>query len=333
MTSDLKMNKPQVSVRINREKASQMGITVTDISNTMRFLLGEPDISEIERESERYEIIPEVIGKGDMVPVSLRNLYVRSPATGSLISLDNLIHAVETVGPSEIPHFNRLRSATISSSLPPGVSLGDALTRLQNYIDENLPGSFEFAFTGQSQDFRESFYYLTITIAFSLLFVYLVLSAQFESFIHPFTILLTVPLAVVGALGALYIAGMSFGIVAFIGLIMLVGMATKNAILMIDFSNVLVARGSTVTEAAKRAARIRFRPVIMTTISTVLGITPIALGLGVGGEGRAPMGVAVASGLLATTGLTLLIIPVVYTLLFQLQRFVVGLFRKGDGSG
>jgi hydrophobe/amphiphile efflux-1 (HAE1) family protein len=333
VNSDLKMNKPQVSVRINREKASQMGITVTDISNTMRFLLGEPDISEIERESERYEIIPEVIGKGDMVPVSLRNLYVRSPATGSLISLDNLIHAVETVGPSEIPHFNRLRSATISSSLPPGVSLGDALTRLQNYIDENLPGSFEFAFTGQSQDFRESFYYLTITIAFSLLFVYLVLSAQFESFIHPFTILLTVPLAVVGALGALYIAGMSFGIVAFIGLIMLVGMATKNAILMIDFSNVLVARGSTVTEAAKRAARIRFRPVIMTTISTVLGITPIALGLGVGGEARAPMGVAVASGLLATTGLTLLIIPVVYTLLFQLQRFVVGLFRKGDGSG
>jgi multidrug efflux pump subunit AcrB len=326
VNSDLKMNKPQITVRINREKASQMGIRVTDISNTMRFLLGEPDISEIERDSERYEIVPEIVGKGEMAPASLRNLYVRS-AGGSLIPLDNLIHITETVGPSEIPHFNRLRSATISSSLPPGVSLGDALKRLETYLTDNLPSAFEFAFTGQSQDFRESFYYLTITIGFSLLFVYLVLSAQFESFIHPFTILLTVPLAVVGALGALWIAGMSFGIVAFIGLIMLVGMATKNAILMIDFSNVLIARGITVINAAKEAARVRFRPVIMTTVSTVLGITPIALGLGAGGEARAPMGVAVASGLLATTGLTLLIIPVVYTLLHQFQQFVGGLIK------
>ena len=334
VNSDLKMNKPQITVRINREKASQMGISVTDISNTMRFLLGEPDISEIERDSERYEIIPEIIGKGDMTPDSLRNLYVRS-AGGSLIPLDNLIHITETVGPSEIPHFNRLRSATISSSLPPGVSLGGALKRLETYLTDNLPSAFEFAFTGQSQDFRESFYYLTITIGFSLLFVYLVLSAQFESFIHPFTILLTVPLAVVGALGALWIAGMSFGIVAFIGLIMLVGMATKNAILMIDFSNVLIARGINVINAAKEAARVRFRPVIMTTLSTVLGITPIALGLGAGGEARAPMGVAVASGLLATTGLTLLIIPVVYTLLHQFQQFIVALIkglRKNSAS-
>ena len=334
VNSDLKMNKPQITVRINREKASQMGISVTDISNTMRFLLGEPDISEIERDSERYEIIPEIIGKGDMTPDSLRNLYVRS-AGGSLIPLDNLIHITETVGPSEIPHFNRLRSATISSSLPPGVSLGGALKRLETYLTDNLPSGFEFAFTGQSQDFRESFYYLTITIGFSLLFVYLVLSAQFESFIHPFTILLTVPLAVVGALGALWIAGMSFGIVAFIGLIMLVGMATKNAILMIDFSNVLIARGINVINAAKEAARVRFRPVIMTTLSTVLGITPIALGLGAGGEARAPMGVAVASGLLATTGLTLLIIPVVYTLLHQFQQFIVALIkglRKNSAS-
>ena len=334
VNSDLKMNKPQITVRINREKASQMGISVTDISNTMRFLLGEPDISEIERDSERYEIIPEIIGKGDMTPESLRNLYVRS-AGGSLIPLDNLIHITETVGPSEIPHFNRLRSATISSSLPPGVSLGGALKRLETYLTDNLPSGFEFAFTGQSQDFRESFYYLTITIGFSLLFVYLVLSAQFESFIHPFTILLTVPLAVVGALGALWIAGMSFGIVAFIGLIMLVGMATKNAILMIDFSNVLIARGINVINAAKEAARVRFRPVIMTTLSTVLGITPIALGLGAGGEARAPMGVAVASGLLATTGLTLLIIPVVYTLPHQFQQFIVALIkglRKNSAS-
>jgi multidrug efflux pump subunit AcrB len=200
------------------------------------------------------------------------------------------------------------------------VALGEALARIETYLKSQLPAGFEYAFTGQAQDFQESFYYLTMTIAFSILFVYLVLAAQFESFLHPFTILLTVPLAVVGALGALWIGQLSFGIVAFIGLIMLVGMATKNAILMIDYANILVARGQGIVEAAKQAARVRFRPVIMTTVSTVLGITPIALGVGAGGEARAPMGVAVASGLLATTGLTLLIIPVVYTLVDRLRR-------------
>jgi multidrug efflux pump subunit AcrB len=305
-----------------------MGIRVADISNTLRFLLGEPDISEIERNSERYEVIPEVRGKGKMVPASLKKLYVRG-SEESLVSLDNLIELRETVGPSEIPHFNRMRSATISASLPPGISLGDALTDVEGYLNRTLTGDFEHAFTGQSQDFQESFRYLTITIAFSLVFVYLILSAQFESFVHPFTILLTVPLAVVGALGALWTLSMPFGIIAFIGLIMLVGMATKNAILMIDYANVLVSRGNPPVEAAREAARVRFRPVIMTTVSTVFGITPLALGFGVGGEARAPMGVAVASGLSATTVLTLVIIPVVYTFLDRFQRALLNLFGRG----
>jgi multidrug efflux pump subunit AcrB len=332
VNSGLKMNKPQVRVSVNRDKASQMGISVADISNAMRFLLGEPDISEIERGSERYDIIPEVKGKGEMVPTGLRQIYLRSKS-GSLVSLDNLVSLEETVGPSEISHFNRLRSATISASTPPGIALGDALAKVENYVRDTLPSGFNYTFTGQTQDFQESFYYLTITIFFAIVFVYLVLAAQFESFLHPFTILLTLPLAVVGAFGALWAFDMPFGIVAFIGLIMLVGMATKNAILMIDYTNVLIARGSDVVEGAKQAARVRFRPVIMTTVSTVLGMMPIALGFGAGGEARAPMGVAVASGLLATTGLTLVIIPVVYTLLNQLQAFVVAFLRRKSLKG
>jgi hydrophobe/amphiphile efflux-1 (HAE1) family protein len=317
--SDLKMNKPQVEVRVLRERASQMGVSVAAISNTMRLLLGEPDISELERESERFEVITEVAKQGRMVPEDLGRLYVRS-ATGDLVSLDNLIEWEETVGPSAIPHHDRMRAATLSSSLVPGVALGEAVEALTEHLDASLPGDFSYEFAGETQDFQESFRNLAVTIAFSVAFIYLILAAQFESFLHPFTMLLTLPLAMVGAFGALWALNMPFGIVAFIGLIMLTGMATKNAILMIDYTNVLIARGDEPLEAAKAAASVRFRPVIMTTVSTVLGILPIALGFGAGGEARAPMGTAVSAGLLATTGLTLIILPVVFTLVHGLRE-------------
>jgi hydrophobe/amphiphile efflux-1 (HAE1) family protein len=311
--SDLQLNKPQVRAEIRRDKASQMGVTVLAISRTLQYLLGEPEISEVEQGSERYEVIPEVASAGEMLPERIGGLYVRA-ASGELVSLDNLVRLEETIGPSEIHHFNRIRSATISASTPPGVALGDALSRLESHLNDTLPGAFRYEFTGPTQDFQESFYYLSITIGFAVAFIYLVLSAQFESFLQPLVILLTLPLAAVGAFGALYLLDMPFGIFAFIGLIMLAGMATKNAILMIDYTNVLIARGSGVVEATRQAAHVRFRPVIMTTISTVLGLLPIALGFGAGGEARAPMGVAVAAGLSATTLLTLVVIPLVYSL-------------------
>ncbi len=328
--TNLRMNKPQVEVRILRERASQMGVSVAAVSNTLRLLLGEPDVSEIERQNERYEVITEVAGQGRMVPEDLRRLYVRG-AGGNLISLDNLVDTRETVGPSEIPHHDRMRAATVSSELVPGVSLGEAVTSLRGHLDAELTGGFRYAFAGQTRDFQESFESLTVTIAFAVAFIYLILAAQFESFIHPFTMLLTLPLAMVGAFGALWALDMPFGIVAFIGLIMLTGMATKNAILMIDYTNVLIARGEEAMEAAKNAARVRFRPVVMTTVSTVLGILPIALGYGAGGEARAPMGVAVSAGLFATTGLTLLILPVVFTLIHGLQETLFG-GKRVDGD-
>ena len=327
VNSDLKMNKPQINVAINRDKASEMGISVADISNTMRYLLGEPDISEIERGSERYKVIPEVIGKGQMVPGALGDLYVRG-ADSTLVSLGNLVEIEETIGPSEIHHFNRLRSVTISASTPPDVPLGGALDRLENHLDRNLPRSFDYTVSGQARDFRESFYYLTIAIVFSVIFIYLVLAAQFESFLHPLTILMSLPLAAIGAFGALYVLGMSFSIFAFIGLIMLLGLVTKNAILLIDYANVLAARGRSKMDAARESARVRFRPVLMTAISTVLGMMPIALGYGAGAEARSSLGVSIAVGMLASTALTLLVIPVVYTLFDQLQVRVLALFHR-----
>jgi multidrug efflux pump subunit AcrB len=232
-----------------------------------------------------------------------------------LVSLGTLVRWEEAIGPSEIHHFNRTRSATISASTPPDTPLGDVLSRLETHLDQTLPADFRYQYAGQTQDFQESFYYLTIALGFSVVFIYLVLSAQFESFLQPLVILLTLPLAAVGAFGALYALDMPLGIFAFIGLIMLAGMATKNAILLIDYTNHLTRQGRDIVPAAKRAAHVRFRPVLMTTMSTVLGLMPIAFGFGAGGEARAPMGVAVAAGLLATTVLTLVVIPVVYSLL------------------
>jgi hydrophobe/amphiphile efflux-1 (HAE1) family protein len=333
VNSNLKMNKPQIEVEILRDKASQMNISVTQISNTMRFLLGEPQISEIEQENERYEVIPEIVSKGEMVPDALSSLYVRADS-GDLVPLANVVSYRETIGPSEIHRFNRLRSATLSASNPPGVALGTALNKLQAYFDRTLPSGFDHAVTGRAKDFRESFYYLSIALGFSVVFVYLVLAAQFESFLQPFVILATLPLAGVGAFAALWALDMTLNIFSFIGMIMLVGMATKNAILMIDYANQIRAKGKLdLIEATQEAARIRFRPVIMTTISTVLGIMPIALGFGAGGEARAPLGVVVASGLLVTTLLTLVVIPVLYSLTEAAkQRLAQRLSRHTDSK-
>jgi multidrug efflux pump len=271
-------------------------------------------------------VITEVAGKGRMVPDTLRDLYVRGTG-GALVSLGNLVEIKESIGPSEIHHFNRLRSVTISAATPPGVPLGTALAKLETYLDENLPRGFDYSVAGRAKDFEESFYYLTITIIFAVIFIYLVLAAQFESFVHPFTILMSLPLAAIGAFGMLYALGMTFSIFTFIGLIMLLGLVTKNAILLLDYANVLKARGRGTIDAAKQAARTRFRPVLMTAISTVLGIMPIALGFGAGAEARSSLGVSVAAGMTASTMLTLIVIPVIYSLVDQLQAWVLRVFH------
>jgi multidrug efflux pump len=316
--TNLELNNPEVTVSIDRDSASQAGVSVADISNTMRLLFGGAEISKIEIDTDRYDVITDVVGRGRLGPDVLRDIYVRG-AGGELVSLDNLVHIEETIGPSEIHRFNRLRSATISSQTPPGVAVGDAVDRLEAYLAATLPADADYELAGLSQIFEESFYYLTIAIVFSIVFIYLILAAQFESFVHPFTIMLALPLATVGAFGGLWMLGITLTVYAFIGLIMLMGLVTKNAILLVDYANVLVGRGRSPMEAARESATVRFRPVVMTATSTVLGIMPLALGFGAGGEARVPLGVTVAAGLFASTFLTLLVIPVAYTLVDQLQ--------------
>jgi multidrug efflux pump subunit AcrB len=315
--SNMNLDKPEVRVHVDRQKAGEKGITVAQISNTLRYIFGEPDITEIEKQGERYDVITEISSRHN-VPEIISSLYLKNNS-GQMVRLASLVQLEEGVGPSEIHHFNRERAVTISSDLPPGVPLGRALSKVEDYIDTKVPAEFESSITGQSRDFRESFFYLTMALVFAIIFIFLVMSGQFESFLHPMTILMALPLAGVGAFGSLYALGMTMNIFSFIGIIMLLGLVTKNAILLVDYANVLVARGNTVREASHQAARVRFRPVLMTAISTILGMAPIAMGFGAGGEARAPMGVAISMGMFAATALTLLVIPVAYTLFDALQ--------------
>jgi multidrug efflux pump len=226
----------------------------------------------------------------------------------------------ETVAPKELNHYNRLRSATITASLVPGVSVGKALDDLDRIAAEKLPAGIKREYAGQSLEYKSSSATLYLMFLLAVVFIYLVLSAQFESFVHPLTILLSVPLAVFGALLTLFIFRESLNIYSQIGLIMLIGLVTKNSILIVEFSNQLRARGRTVMDAVVEAATIRLRPILMTSFATIFGVLPIAIGLGAGGESRRPLGLAVVGGMLFSTFLTLVIVPVVYTLLARFTK-------------
>jgi multidrug efflux pump len=262
---------------------------VEALASTLRLLFANASVSRIERAGQRYDVISEATGRGTLSPAALRTIHVRG-AGGELVRLESLASLEETIGPSQIQRFNRIRAATISASTPPGVALGEALERLEAHVRTALGPGFDHALAGQALLFAESFHYLTIAVALAVVFIYLVLAAQFESFLYPLTIMTALPLATIGAFGSLWLLGLTLNVYAFIGLIMLLGLVTKNSILLVDYIRVLIGRGLGAGAAAREAALVRFRPLLMTAISTILGISPIALGYGAGGEARPPLG-------------------------------------------
>jgi multidrug efflux pump len=313
LDTDLRLNKPQLDIAIDRDRAAQLGVSVTDIGSTLETFLGGRVVSEFKRGTKQYDVIAQVRPAERATPEMIRNLYVRG--TGGLVQLANVVRIEETVAPKELNHYNRMRSATISANLPPGVSLGKALGDLDRIAATQLPAGIRRDLAGQSLEFRESSSSLYFLFGLAVVFIFLVLAAQFESFIHPLTILLAVPLAVVGALVSLLVLGQSMNIFSQIGLIMLIGLVTKNSILIVEYANQLRARGLETLEAVVEAAKIRLRPILMTSFATVFGILPIAIGIGAGGESRRPLGIAVVGGLLFSTFLTLVLVPIVYLLL------------------
>ena len=314
MDPDLRLNKPQLDIAIDRDRAAGLGVSVNDIGTTLETLLGGRAVTDFKRAGKQYDVICQMEPLARARPSSIEDLYVRS-GSGELVQLANVVRVTETAAPKELNHFNRVRSAKLTASLAPKVSLGQALDDLDRIADSKLARSIKRDLAGQSREFRDSSGKLYFLFVLAIVFIYLVLAAQFESFVHPFTILLSVPLALVGAIISLFLLRQSLNIYSQIGLIMLVGLVTKNAILIVEYSNQLRGRGLATLQAVVEASRIRLRPILMTSFSTIFGILPIAVGLGAGGEARRPLGVAVVGGMLFSTFLTLVIVPVVYTLL------------------
>ncbi len=318
LDSDLRLNKPELQVEIDRERASGLGVSVTDIGTTLETYLGGRVVGNFKRGAKQYDVIAQMRPAERSTPDIIDQIYIRG--IGGLVQLANVVTVTETVAPKELNHFNRVRSATITANLAPGVGIDQALNDLDNIWKNDLPSAVKRDLGGQSREYRDSKGTLYFMFILALVFIFLVLSAQFESFIDPMTILLSVPLAIFGALLSLWIFDQTMNIFSRIGMIMLIGLVTKNAILIVEFANQLRSRGREIADAVVEAASIRLRPILMTSFSTVFGILPIAIGFGAGAESRRPLGIVVVGGVLFSTFLTLLLVPVVYSMLARFTK-------------
>jgi multidrug efflux pump len=317
--TDLRLNKPQLAVDIDREKAAALGIDVETIGRTLETLLGGRQVTRFKREGKQYDVIVQLEAKDRNTPADLTSIFVRA-RDGTLVQLANLVKVRETVGPKELNHFNRLRATVLSANVAPGYTLGEALDYLDGAAKETLDASARVELDGPSREFRESGATLVLTFVLALAFIYLVLAAQFESFVSPFVIMLTVPLAMTGALAALRLTGGTLNVYSQIGLVMLIGLITKHGILIVEFANQLRERGVQAGEAVVEAATLRLRPILMTTGAMVLGALPLALATGAGSEARQPIGWVIVGGLLVGTFFTLYVIPTAYLLLVGRRR-------------
>ncbi|CAN5888313.1 efflux RND transporter permease subunit [soil metagenome] len=311
---NLKFNKPELEVTIDRLKATSLGISVADISNTLQFMLSGRRFGYFQSNGKQYQVIGQVDRANRDDPYDISDLYVKSKS-GSMVQLANVVTIKENSNPPSLFHYNRYKSATISASLAPGRTLGEGIEAMQKIAAEQLDETFETAFTGQSRDFVESSSNTSFALILALSLIYLILAAQFESFRDPFVIMVTVPLAFAGALLTLWIFGQTINIFSQIGMIMLIGLVTKNGILIVEFANKLREGGQEKLDAVKDAAVARMRPILMTTLATVLGALPIALALGAGAKSRMPLGIVIVGGLLFSLLLTLYIIPAMYSFL------------------
>ncbi len=321
LDTDLKLNKPQLRVEIDRDKAAALGVSMSTIGSTLETLLGGRDVTRYKREGKQYDVVVQVEDDKRRRPDDLTSIYVRG-VRGDLVQLSNLVQLRETVAPKELNHFNKFRAAVINGNVGPGGSLGEVLAKIDAVVAEELPKNVSTDLDGQSREFRETGMELYVTLLLALIFIYLVLSAQFESFVGPLVIMLTVPLAATGALLAMWINalldnGGTLNVYSQIGLVMLVGLITKNGILIVEFANQQRRLGLELYDAVVEATTLRLRPILMTTLATVLGALPLAISSGAGSEARQAIGWVIVGGMSLGTLLTLFVIPAFYTLIVR----------------
>ncbi|MCL2728200.1 MAG: efflux RND transporter permease subunit [Bacteroidales bacterium] len=316
---NLRFTKPELTVQINRDRAALLGVTVQNISQTLQLTMSEQRIGYFIRNGKQYQIMSQIDQSDRNRPTNLANIYVRNDV-GELIQLDNLVTMQESSTPPQLFRHNRFVSATVSAGLAKGQTLGQGIAEMDKIAARVLnPDDFSTALTGQSKDFVESTSSLLFAFVLALILAYLVLAAQFESYRDPLIIMLTVPLALFGALVCLKVFGQTLNIFSQIGIIMLIGLVSKNGILIVEFANQHKAKGLDRFEAVKIASAARFRPILMTSISTIFGLMPMAIASGAGAESRIAMGIAVVGGLTVSTFFTLYVIPAMYTLISSLR--------------
>jgi multidrug efflux pump len=309
---DFKINRPEIGITIDRQKAAQSGISTQEIGRTLQLALSGRRYGYFIYNDRQYEVIGQLDRTERSAPADLRSLFLRAD-NGEMVSLDNLVKMNESVSPPAIYRYNQSYSATISATPAAGVSLGEAIKEMDGIAKSVLPAGFNTTLAGQSRDYAESSSSLIFAFVFAILLIYLVLAAQFESLIDPFIILLTVPMALTGALLSLWITGHSINVFSEIGIIMLIGLITKNGILIVEFANQRKEEGLSVRDAVLAAASSRFRPILMTTLAMIFGTLPIALSLGTSSGSRTSLGIAVVGGLIFAGILTLYVIPSVYS--------------------
>ncbi len=316
---NLKFNKPEIQVTIDRLKASELGISILDISNTIQLALSGRRFGYFIRNGKQYQVIGQVNRDDRDAPLDLKSFYLRS-RNGELIQLDNLVTLNETANPPTIYHFNRLKSAIVSAGLAPGKTIGDGINEMKRIKEKVLDESFTTSLSGSSRDFAESSSNTQNAFLLALVLIFLILAAQFESFVDPLIIMITVPLALAGAVLSLYLFDQTINIFSQIGIIMLIGLVTKNGILIVEFANKQREMGIDKFDAVIEAASARLRPILMTTLATALGALPIALALGSAGKSRIPLGVVIIGGLLFSLILTLFVVPALYSYISRKKR-------------
>ena len=310
---DLKFSKPEVRISVNREKANMLGVNTRDIAQTLQWGLSGQRMGYLYMNGKQYDIIGEINRQQRNTTQNLKSIYLRS-GSGDMIQMENLIEMKEDIAPPRLYRYNRFVSATISAGLAPGKTLGEGISEMDRIAKETLDDTFRTALTGESREFRESSNSLFFAFGLALVLIFLILAAQFESFKDPFIIMLTIPLAVTGALIFMVLRNQTMNIYSEIGIIMLIGLVAKNGILIVEFANQKQEAGLDKFTAIRQAAAQRLRPILMTSTSTMLGLLPLMFAHGEGAAGRIAMGTAVVGGMLVSTIFTMYIIPSIYSI-------------------